>query len=134
MIGLIILTFLTILSLIFGIFCLIISLGYPEWFKNYWKQNINQKLPQDLITKTTIFGATCTGLGFILTLVLILFYDTQSTTKTYRRAKRKKAKQGIVLLERKLKQGPSGGAYYTKRKCKGLGKRKKCKMIKIYTK
>ena len=124
------------LLFIFGIFCLIISLGYPDWFKNYWQKNINSALPQDLITKTTIIGATCTGLSFILLLVLIILFDTHSTKKkTYHRTKKsKKAKKGIVLLERKLKKGPSGGSYYTKRKCQGLGKRKKCKMIKIYTK
>jgi len=134
MIGLILLIFLTILLFVFGVFCLIISLGYPTWFKNYWKKNINDSLPQDLLTKTTIIGATCTGVGFILGLVLILFSDDQSTPETYYRTRRKKKTPGIVLLERKLRKGPAGGSYYTKRKCTGLGKRKKCKMMKIYTK
>ena len=141
MIGLILLIFLTILLFIFGIFCLIISLGYPDWFKTFWQHNINVKLPQDLVTKTTIIGSTCTGLSLILLLIIIILFDTYSTSNTChyshrkKKAKKaKKAKKGIVLLARKLKKGPSGGSYYTKRKCKGLGKRKKCKMIKIYTK
>ena len=129
MIGLILLIFLTILLLAFGVFCLIVSLGYPTWYKAKWQKDINEKIPQDLITKTTIIGATCTGVGFILGLVLLLFSDS-TPEKTYHRSKKKK---GIILLKRKLKKGPGGGSYYTKRKCTGFGKSKKCKMMKIYS-
>ena len=129
MIGLILLIFFTILLLAFGIFCLTLALGYPTWYKAKWQKDINEKIPQDLITKTTIIGATCTGVGFILGLVLLLFSDS-TPEKTYHRSKKKK---GIILLKRKLKKGPSGGSYYTKRKCTGFGKSKKCKMMKIYS-
>ena len=104
MFGLILLILLATLLLAFGIFCFIISLGYPDWYKNIWKKDINKSIPQDLITKTTIIGATCTGAGFILTIVILLISDTQSTVKTYRRAKKKKIKQGIILVEHKLKK------------------------------
>ena len=132
MIGLILLTFLTILLLASGIFCLIASLGYPTWYKAKWQQNINQKLPQDLITKTTIIGAICTGGGFILGLLLLLLSDSSSSPTYHRR--RTKKKPNIIYLARKLKKGPDGGTYYTKRKCTGFGKSRKCKMMKIYTK
>ena len=134
MIGLILLIFLTILLLAFGVFCLIISLGYPTWYKKKWQIDINEKLPQDLVTKTTIIGSVCTSVGFILGLVLLLFSDSSSTTTTKTYHHHAKKKSGIVLLARKLRKGPSGGTYYTKRKCTGFGKSKKCKMVKIYTK
>lgn len=134
MFGLILLIILVVLLLSFGIFCLIVSLGYPDWYKNMWKKDINKSIPQDLIAKTTIIGAICTGAGFILTLVILLISDTQSTVKTLHRAKKKKAKQGIVLVEHKLRKGPSGGSYYLQKKCTGFGKSKKCKMKKIYSK
>ena len=131
MIGLILLIFLTILLLAFGVFCLIVSLGYPTWYKAKWQKDIDEKLPQDLITKTTIIGAACTGVGFIFGLVLLFFSDSSSTQTYHHHAKKK---PGIVLLARKLKKGPSGGSYYSKGKCTGFGKSRKCKMMKIYTK
>lgn len=136
MIGLILLIFLTIVSCIFGLFCLIVSLGYPDWFKQFWQKNINAKLPQDLINKTTIVGAICTSLSVILLLVILtLDSGSDSDHNTHHRhSKKKKADKDIVFLQRKLKKGPSGGSYYTKKKCTGFGKSKKCKMIKIYAK
>ena len=132
MIGLILLIFLTILLLLFGVFCLVVSLGYPTWYKDKWQKDIQKNLPQNIITKTTIVGAISTGVGFILGLVILLVSDSNSvTTKTYHHQKKKK---GIVLISRKLKKGPSGGSYYTKKKCTGFGKSRKCKMVKVYTK
>jgi len=118
----------------FGLFCLIISLGYPDWYKSKWQKDINSKIPQDLVTKTTIIGAILTCTAFILGLVVLLFANPHSTPKKYYRAEKRKPKKGIIFLERKLKTGPSGGSYYTKKKCHGFGKSKKCKMIKIYGK
>lgn len=134
MIGLVVLIIFSFLLLGFGLFCLIISLGYPDWYKNKWQKDINSKIPQDLVTKTTIIGAVFTCTGFMLGLIILLVADSHATPQKYHHAKKKKSKKGIILLERKLKTGPSGGSYYTKRKCKGFGKSKKCKMIKIYAK
>lgn len=117
----------------FGICFLVMSVGFPYWFKNYWQQNINSKLPQDLILKTKIIGSIFTGIGLIL-VIFVLLFDTHYLLKIDNHTKRKKTRQDIILIERKLKKGPLGGSYYIKKKCQGLGRRKKCKMIKIYTK
>ena len=68
-------------SLIFGLFCLILSLGYPNWYKNKWKKDFKNE-PQDLLIKTTTIGAICTAIGFMILLIIILFFDKIDKNKS----------------------------------------------------
>jgi len=117
------------LLLTFGVTILAFALGNPDWYKKVWKDNIINNVPDNLVNVTVILGAVCTGLGFIFGLVALIKSEGESTR--YRSVRRKKSKKkGIILIERKLKTGPSGGSYYVRRKCDRHG----CKNIKIYTK
>jgi len=117
-----------ILLLTFGVTILSFALGNPNWYKKMWEKNINDTAPDNLINVTVILGAVCTGLGFIFGLVCII--KSEGETRKYSRIRKKKKQKGIILIERKLKTGPSGGSYYVRRKCDRHG----CKIIKVYTK
>ena len=120
---LIILCIISILLFAMGTTLLIFSLGYPEWYKQVWKDHIESPVPTNLINLTTLIGSIILSIGFILMIIYIIKSETPD--KKY---KKKKRKSNILVLEKKLLQGPYGGKYYITRKChKG-----KCHNLKNY--
>ena len=120
---LIILCIISILLFAMGTTLLIFSLGYPEWYKQVWYDHIESPVPTNLINLTTLIGSIVVSIGFILMIIYLIKSETPD--KKYKKRKRK---SNILVLEKKLLQGPHGGKYYITRKChKG-----KCQNLKNY--
>ena len=93
---LIILCIISILLFAMGTTLLIFSLGYPEWYKQVWKDHIESPVPTNLINLTTLIGSIVVSIGFILMIIYIIKSETPD--KKYK--KKMIARYGIKEVER----------------------------------